>query len=153
MCSPQAVDAASVSGMANAAAKRIVDASWEDRSVAEWMTAWEAYFRIIERPGFPIANQLRYAASVRSRLGGRPVHEYRLEHLAAVHRDAAKQGWAVDEVAMMLALPPQLTVIDAVRRTQATFAGHIPPEAAPRRKARRKRDGSSKRGSNGTLRR
>ncbi len=149
MCSASAVDAAVFSGVASHSAKRMVDPAWELQTVAEWMGEWERYCRIIESPSRPLEPRLRYLEQVTKRFGGLEVREYRLKHLAIVHRDAVAGGWAIDEVAMMLAMDLKMSVIDCVRRTQAVFSGHTDADEPTRRTAKRKADANSKATRNG----
>jgi excisionase family DNA binding protein len=152
MCSASAVDAAVFSGVASQSAKRMVDPAWELRPVAEWMGEWERYCRIIESPTRPLEPRLRYLEAVSKRFGSLEVREYRLKHLAIVHRDAVAGGWAIDEVAMMLAMDLKMSVIDCVRRTQAVFAGHTDADDPGPRKAKRKEASNAKPTRNGRTR-
>jgi excisionase family DNA binding protein len=138
MCTPEAVNDAVFSGAAGTAARSMVDPSWEVCTVAEWMRAWEPYFQMIESPERPVSPRLRYCEGVVRRFGSLKVSKYRLEHLAEVHREAVAGGWAIDEVAMMLAMPSEMTVIDCVRRTQASFSGQTSMDGVVAGKARPK---------------
>ncbi len=152
MCSASAVDAAVFSGIASQNAKSMVDPSWEVRPVSEWMDEWERFCRLIDGPTRPLAPRLRYLAEVTKRFGSLEVREYRLKHLAIVHRKAASDGWALDEVAMMLAMDGEMSVIDCVRRTQAVFAGHTEVDEPAQRKARPKGSSNGKATRNGRTR-
>lgn len=144
MCTPSAVDDAVFSGASGTAARSIVDPAWEFRTVSDWMKAWESYYRMIESAQRPLAPRLRYNESVVKRFGSMRVRDYRIEHLAEVHREAAAGGWVVHEVAMMLAMPPEMTVIDCVRRTQAAFAGEVSFDGVVVGKARPKDPNNSR---------
>ena len=152
MCSASAVDAAVFSGVASQNAKSMVDPSWEVRTVSEWMVEWERYCRLIDSPSRPLAPRLRYLAGVTACFGNLEVREYRLKHLAIVHREAVAGGWAVDEIAMMLAMDGEMSVIDCVRRTQATFAGHTEVDEPSQRKAKPKGSSNGKATRNGRTR-
>ena len=118
----------------------------------EWMGEWERFCRIIESPTRPLEPRLRYLEAVSKRFGSLEVREYRLKHLAIVHRDAVAGGWAFDEVAMMLAMVLKMSVIDCVRRTQAVFAGHTDADDPGPRKAKRKEASNAKPTRNGRTR-
>ena len=138
MCTPKAVDDAVINGAARPIARSVVDPVWEFRAVSEWMTAWESYYRMTESPERPITKLLRYNDGVVKRFGSMRVRDYRIEHLAEVHREALAGGWAIIEVGMMLAMPSDMTVIDCVRRTQAAFAGEVSFDGVVAGKARPK---------------
>jgi excisionase family DNA binding protein len=138
MCTPSAVDDAVINGAARPIARSVVDPVWELRSVSDWMKAWESYYRMTESAARPIARLLRYNEGVVKRFGSMRVRDYRIEHLAEVHREALDGDWSIDEVAMMLAMPADMTVIDCVRRTQAAFAGEIAFDGVVAGKARPK---------------
>jgi excisionase family DNA binding protein len=138
MCTPSAVDDAVLGNAAGPIARSIVDPAWEVRTVSEWMTAWEPYYRVTDSAERPVASRLRYNDGVVKRFGSMRVRDYRIEHLAEVHREALAGGWAIIEVGMMLAMPSDMTVIDCVRRTQAAFAGEVSFDGVVAGKARPK---------------
>lgn len=125
MCTPSAVDDAVLGNAAGPIARSIVDPVWEVRTVSEWMTAWEPYYRATDSVERPVASRLRYNEVASERFGSMRVRDYLIEHLAEVHREAVAGGWALIEVGMLLAMPSDMTVIDCVRRTQAAFAGEV----------------------------
>lgn len=123
MCTRASVAEAVLQAERVALAAAITDRSWEARTVAEWARAWRRYFDLIESPQRPSAPRHRYADTMEERCGDLLVREYRLSHLRELHDLAVRESYGIEDVAMLLMLPPKWRVIDAVREMQARFAG------------------------------
>lgn len=128
MCTRAAVEQAARDGGLELASRRMVDPEWEDRTVREWMRAWVDYSNLAPQDVQPSPRYVQYMQKVAKRYGTLPVRQYLLRHLRTIHEDAVKSGEDVPEVAMMLVLPDELPVIDAVRQMQVRFSGRVHDE-------------------------
>lgn len=125
MCTRGAAEQAARDGGLELASRQMVDSRWEERPVRDWMAAWIDYTNLAPQDLQPSGKYVAYMRTVTKRFGDLPVREYRLKHLRTVHEDALKAGAEVPEVAMMLVLPDDLPVIDAVRQMQVRFSGRL----------------------------
>ncbi len=149
MCTRESVERALLEVEQASLAQAITDESWATRTVAEWAAAWRRYFDLIDSPIRPAAPRHRYADGMIERFGELPVREYRLSHLASLHEDAVREAYAVDDVAMLLMLPADWPVIEAVREMQTRFSGRV--EANGRKDGDRPKDPPRRRGGRGDL--
>ena len=125
MCTRAAAERATRSGGLELAYQRLVEPEWDSRAVREWMAAWADYVRMVPPEGRSPEFSSRYVEMVADRFGELPVRSYLLKHLGEVHKEAKDGGFDVLEVGMMLALPEDTPVIDAVRHMQFRFAGRL----------------------------
>lgn len=125
-CTRQDVRNAAVDGLASVEANHMVDDAWRERTVREWLQMVRGFMGSIVSSTRPIDARARYLEEITARFGDLKVSEYRLRHVEEVHRIAKSQGWWLEDAEMLLVLPKELPVIDALREVQARFAGIVP---------------------------
>lgn len=136
-CTLQDARNATTEGLSSVAASHMVDDGWRDRTVREWLQMVRGFMGSIASSTRPLDGKLRYLEEITARFGDLKVSQYLLRHVAEVHRIAKAEGWWTEDAEMLLVLPRELPVIDALREVQARFAGLVPsPQDAGRRSAR-----------------
>jgi len=136
-CTLQDARNATTDGLSSVAASHMVDDGWSDRTVREWLQMVRGFMGSIVSSTRPLDGKLRYLEEITTRFGDLKVSQYLLRHLEEVHRIAKAEGWWLEDAEMLLVLPKEMPVIDALREVQARFAGVVPsPRDAGRRSAR-----------------